>query len=272
MAEPPPIPYCGAPPVPHELWSRWNLDPVLIAALALALAGYLWAARRTDLPTWRRSVFVAGWATASLALVSPLCPLSVALFSARVGQHMILTAVAAPLLALGRPGRALAALLPGGDRPALPGYGGPFTAAVAFACALWFWHAPGPYGLTFQSTAAYWLMHLTLFGSALWLWGETLHDAQARLAGLALAVALTTLQMGLLGAVLTFAPRPLYGPHVLATLAWGLSPLDDQQLGGAIMWAPAGVIFVAGLVGGLAMLMRPPERRPLPAPIPEAAR
>jgi putative membrane protein len=51
--------------------------------------------------------------------------------------------------------------------------------------------------------------------------------------------------MSLLGALLTFAPHPLFAPHALTTEPWGLTPLADQQLGGAIMWGPGGLLFLA---------------------------
>lgn len=106
--------YCGSPPDPASLWSRWNLDPLLLIALAAVVLGYGLLARgdasgRGVGAPWRRACFLAGWLVGSAALISPLCPLSVSLFSARVGQHMILEMIAAPLIALGWPGHFLAA-------------------------------------------------------------------------------------------------------------------------------------------------------------------
>ena len=186
------------------------------------------------------------------------------LFSARIAQHMMLTTVAAPLIALGRPGVipkiVLQWLWPQpvqrsfrspADRPLL--------AASVFAAALWAWHAPGPYTATFGSSAVYWLMHLTLFGSAFWLWLALLDGAEEHLAGFALAGFLTSAQMGLLSAIITFAGRPLYAPHLLTAAAWGLSPLQDQALGGVLMWVPAGVIFAGALVAAFFRAMRRAE-------------
>ena len=243
---PPPTdyaPYCGAPPGPAALAGRWNLDPMLLIALALLAGGYaLWSRRWTGRHHPPRRAFYAGWAVAALCLVSPLCALSVSLFSARVGQHMILAAVAAPLVALGLP------------RQRVLG-GGAWIATGLFAAALWFWHAPAPYRATFDGPGVYWLMHITLFGAALWLWAEVLAARTGRLGDAFVALGVTGLQMGVLGAVLTFAPRPLYGVHALTTAAWGLAPLQDQQLGGVIMWVPGGVIVVAALVLTLAWAM-----------------
>ena len=224
----PPVPYCGPPPAPQDLALRWNLDPVLIAALLALLGLYLWSAR-AQWRSGRTAAFCAGWAVGALALISPLCALSVSLFGARIGQHMLLTLIAAPLLA-------------GGLRPAR-GPRHPLAAALAFLLLLWFWHAPAPYAATFGSTAVYWAMHLSLIGSAVWLWHDLLTGppAFARLG----AAAISMLQMGFLGALLTLAPHALYGPHQLTTAAWGLTPLQDQQLGGALMWAPGGLAFLA---------------------------
>ena len=245
-------PYCGAPPTPANLAARWNLDPVLITCLFLLAGAYLVGARRS-LPLWRRGAFMAGWLLASLALVSPLCALSVALFSARVGQHMVLTTLAAPLLALGAPDRVL------GRRA-----GASVMAAGAYAAALWYWHAPGPYATTFESVIVYWTMHLTTIAAAVWLWTALINEAGERLAACAGAILLTTVQMGLLGALITFARAPLYWPHAFTTTPFGLSPLEDQQLGGVLMWVPAGLIFVVGLCLAFGEAMRRAEARSQP--------
>ena len=252
----PVIPYCGTPPTPAELLGRWNLDPVLLGALAGVAALYALGARRGGLAKSAQGWFYAGWSLTALALVSPLCPLSVALFAARVGQHMILTLICAPLTALGRPLDALAALVLRRPRAITQG-AGPTTllAAGLFAVLLWYWHAPEPYAATFNSTLTYWLMHVTVFGSAFWLWTALLARLGAR-SGRALAAGLfSTVQMGLLGALITFAPRPLYTPHLVTAQLWGLTPLQDQQLGGALMWAPGCVAFLAAALAELWALL-----------------
>ena len=221
----PTIPYCGLPPAPGALETRWNGDPVLIAVLLML--GVLIFVRS---PHASRPRTMAGWAVAVLALLSPLCALSVSLFSARVGQHMILLLIAAPLLA--------AALPVGGAGRTV------WQATAAFFVALWFWHMPVPYEATLTSTPVYWTMHISLFGTAIWLWRELLmhaprHGFQALLAG-----TVTSLQMSLLGAVLTLAGHAMFRPHYLTTQVWGFSPLADQQLGGVLMWVPGSVLFL----------------------------
>ena len=238
-------PYCGAPPTEAGLWARWNLDPILILALVIGGVAYFMLTRRNGapVPARRKGFFYAGWSLAMLALISPLCALSVSLFSARIGQHVLLETVAAPLMALGLTSRrrtSSCALL----------------AAAAFASALVFWHAPRPYVATFDSTLVYWTMHLTLFGSALWFWREVLGAPPARTATTLAATLVVSLSMALVGAVILFAPEPLYAPHILTAGAWGLSPLADQQLGAVIMWVPAGLIFVISVMASLTAVLR----------------
>ena len=132
------LPYCGAPPDPGELLSRFNLDPVLMVILAALAVAHLINTSTVRL----RAAAACGWAIAAVALLSPLCALSVSLFSARVGQHMVLVLVAAPLMALA---------LPVARRRAAGDCG---SSGIAFFVALWIWHMPVPYDATFSSTAS----------------------------------------------------------------------------------------------------------------------
>jgi putative membrane protein len=244
------VPYCGIPPVPGHL--TWNLDPVLIAILVAVPALYAVGAHGQPSDMQRRSCFYFGWAILAAALVSPLCNLSVALFSARVARHMLLTLVAAPLIVLGQPGRILLPMLSKHASLRLPQvHGGvlPIAATAGFAVALWTWHLPGSYDATLRSDLIYWSMHVTTLGSALLLW----HALFDRVGGLSSALLIgfgTTVQMSLLSALLTLAPRPLFVSHFGTTWSWGLSPLEDQQLGGVIMWTLGGTLFT--LIGVLA--------------------
>lgn len=237
----PGTPYCGTPPAPGGV--AWNLDPVLGAVL---LAGLLLAWRSAG----DRRLLLAGWAVLAAALLSPLCNLSVALFSARVGQHVLLLTVAAPLLALGLGARRM------------PGPATMAAAAGAFALALWAWHLPGPYALTFRSDLAYWAMQASLVATATWLWHALLRGAAARPDATLFVGLATAAQMGALGALLTFAPRPLFLPHALTTLPWGLTPLEDQQLGGLLMWVPGGLAFALVALPALALALRADAAKP----------
>lgn len=232
---PPTIPYCGLPVLPGELLTRFNLDPLLLASLALAACLQV----RFATATRTRAVAACGWIVAAVAFVSPLCALSVSLFSARVGQHMLLVLIAAPLIALGGTAAPQAA---GSSVNQLR------LSGLLFFAALWFWHMPVPYDATFASTIVYWAMHLSLFGTAIVLWRQLLlhirqHTGEALVVG-----ALSSMQMGLLGSVLTFASHPLFVWHLTTTQPWGLTPLQDQQLGGVLMWVPGIVLFLFAFV------------------------
>lgn len=222
------IAYCGTPPDPSTLASRFNLDPLLIVILGgVALLHFGWCRARAQ-PGYSPLI---GWAIAAAALISPLCALSVSLFSARVAQHMILILIAAPLIATGLPRTAKQSR-------------GLWPAAVLFLVALWGWHMPAPYDATLRSTPLYWVMHISLFGTGLWLWHELIgHDAYDAPGALTAGFA-TSMQMSLLGALLTLGNRAWFVVHYLTTQIWGLSPLADQQLGGAIMWVPGIALFL----------------------------
>jgi putative membrane protein len=206
--------YCGPAPIPADLLSRWNFEPW---ALAIMVALALWAGRNRP--------GAAAISVLAFAFLSPLCALSSALFSARVVHHVLLVAVAAPLFALSRPARTTT------------GVGLPFLQATA---ALWLWHAPVAYDAAQGHMAVFWTMQATLFGSAYLFWRAVFSQPGGSGAGW---VFLAYLAMGLLGAILTLAPNAVYATHATAPLLWGLSPLSDQQLGGLVMWMPAGLPF-----------------------------
>lgn len=212
------LPYCGGPPLPADLWARWNFDPFLIAGLfAIILIGRAIGSRMTPL--------VAGVGMLAIVFVSPLCALASSLFAMRVTHHVVLTGLAAPLLAAAFP----------------HGRGSVAAWTAGHAIVFWLWHAPAAYAYALASDGAYWVMQATLLGSAVGLWRAVGGASRATAVAGLLA---TMVQMGLLGALLTFTTVPLYAWHALSTQAWGLSPLADQQLAGLIMWVVGGAIYL----------------------------
>ena len=117
-----------------------------------------------------------------------------------------------------------------------------WVATLVFAAIFWIWHSPVFYDETLRSNVVYWLMHATTVAAALALW-MAVFSSSAPLAFLILFV--TGVQMSLLGALLTFAAVPLFSVHEFTTAAWGLTWLEDQQLGGLLMWVPAGLLLTA---------------------------
>jgi putative membrane protein len=218
-------PYCGAAPVPADLLGNWNLDPVLLAGLSAA-ALLWWPRRHADRRGSR--AFAWAWLVAVILFVSPLCAATSALFTFRTVHHLAVTTVLAPLLALAL-----------GRARMLPGSLALWT--LLHAIAVWAWHAPSLYGQALSNDLLYWVMQASLLGSAVGFW-SAVRRAEA-IAGVAALLA-TMVQMGLLGALLTFGGTPLYVPHFATTSAWGLTPLADQQLSGLIMWAPGAGLYL----------------------------
>jgi putative membrane protein len=238
--------YCGPPPDPADLMARWNFDPVLLVGLGL-VAVFGWSMLR-DADRLRRTAFIGAWSLAFILFVSPICALTVSLFSARVGHHVALTMLVAPMLAYALP-------MPKTERFGLA------PALALSTIALWGWHTPVAYTAAFTHPAIYWLMQLSLLASFTWLWLGLLRS-RAPLAA-ALVALLGAIQMGLLGALLVFAPSPLYLPHLLTTEAFGMSPLNDQQMAGVIMWVPANLPLMAVLIWRLLALVSP-QAKPVP--------
>ena len=220
--------------MPSALWTNWNLDPpLLMALLALLLAVAL-----SSPPTRSTHLALTGAMIAlAVAFISPLCALATALFSARVAHHVLMIAVAAPLLALAA------------TRWRLPARAPLAVIVLVHTLAVWLWHAPAPYAWATSGTASYWLMEISLLLSAFWLWSEILTPSARPAASLS-ALFATVVQMGLLGAILTFARVPLYNLHAGVTAPFGLTQLEDQQLAGLIMWVPAAVpyLIAAGFI------------------------
>lgn len=220
------LPYCGTAPVPADLLGRWNLDPLLLLGLA-AGTWLLWRTSETDA---QRRLNVAALVLGLFLFVSPFCALSSALFSARVTHHVLLAAVLAPLLVYALPE----------ERSRWPGSLASWTAMQA--ATFWAWHAPGLYAEALSSDLLYWIMQLTITGSAVGFWAAV---RRATSLSAVAALLVSTVQMGLLGALITFAGNPLYAPHFFTTEPWGLSALADQQVAGLIMWAPSAGLYLA---------------------------
>ncbi len=229
------IAYCGPPPGAAELIGRWNFDPWLLLAFVAASIAWRLSARGRSLADTR--AFTGAMIVLAIAFISPLCAATAALFSARVVHHVLLVAVAAPLLAL--------AGVCGGKGSASNPVALPLVIAMGIFYA---WHAPPLYAAALKAPAVYWLMQASLLASAAWFWACVFRPATPPATAL-LAILATAASMGLLGALLTFAPQPLYVAHLVAPYAFGLTPLDDQRLAGLIMWVPALVpyLVLAGL-------------------------
>jgi putative membrane protein len=276
-----------APHGPDDLWHSWQADPLVTIPLVASSLLFI-------LGTWRLRgdlgrllpgfglpqilCFAGGIAVLALALLSPLEGLSESLLSAHMVQHILLIAVAPPLLVLGKPEVAWLWALPERLRRGLA-RNGPMRAVFAFLspCArpipaamihmatLWIWHSPMLFDAAVASDRLHWLEHVLFFGTALLFWRGVIKARSGREGAAAALIAcfVTLLQSGLLSALLSFAREALY--HTPETADGGLSALEDQQLAGAIMSLPmCGIYLVAGLVMALRLVTPPGRERRKP--------
>jgi putative membrane protein len=284
----------------HELVRMWGLEPAVVIPLILSAWLYargvarLWGEAGPGRGVRRREAacFAGGWFTLVVALVSPLHPWGSVLFSAHMTQHELLMLVAAPLLVLGRPLVAsLKALPPGWARRAVRlgrvpwwrrtwrGLTNPFVAWAVHAVVLWVWHLPVLFQATLDDEWIHAIQHLSFLASALLFWWAVMEGPQ-RSSGYGMAVLYmftTALHSGLLGAIITLASSVWYPAYRSTTHHWGLTPLEDQQLGGLIMWIPACAVYIVAGLAALAAWMRDSERRvqrweDRSSPVPEPAR
>ncbi|GII94537.1 cytochrome c oxidase assembly protein [Sinosporangium siamense] len=265
-----------------------GLEPATLltaAGLVLAGGGYLAGLRvlaggdqntvrqgARRLGTHRAYAFACGMLAVAVALLPPFEPIADQRFSTHMVQHMLLIAVAAPLLALGaaevviplalpvRARRRLAALTHASRTlPLLRLLWLPVTAWLAHLAVLWFWHLPGPYDLALKSDPVHALEHLTFLAGA-WLlwWHVTTPTARKLSAPVALLyMFVTAVPSAALGAVLTLAPTPLFPVQAGAAARSGVDPLADQQLAGLVMWVPADVVYLISFVILFLLWMRP---------------
>ena len=234
----------------------------LAAVLSGALLYAAGAARRgrTVASTGRVTAFALACGALGVALLSPLERWADSLFWAHMIQHQLLMVVAAPLLAVSRPVSVSLGVLPSAGRRGMARWwrasrldrlrsliARPSIAALAFGIVLWTWHMPALYQAALDNETVHMIEHASFFGAGVLFWSTLLRRRAD--AGLATVYLFTTAaHAGLLGVLLTLAGRPWY-PSQTGAEAWGLTPLEDQQVAGLVMWVPSGLTFaVAGLV------------------------
>ncbi len=262
----------GKPHNWHDLWRSWAWEPAVLVSLALSAFLYwrgvrlLWreASAGRGIKRWEAACFAGGWLALFVALVSPLHPWGRVLFSAHMTQHEVLMLVAAPLFVLSRPLLPFLWALPMSWARVVGNWGkikvvqamwrgltNPLAAWAIHAVALWMWHVPALFNATINSELVHTLQHLSFFLSALLFWWALIHGPQGIMGygAATLYMFTTSIHSGILGALITFATSIWYPAYRTTTQSWGLTPLEDQQLGGLIMWIPAGLVYIiAGLM------------------------
>jgi putative membrane protein len=204
--------------------------------------------------------FALGWAALAASLLPPIDGWADRSFAVHMVQHELLMVVAAPLIVLGRPletwtwavslpvrrffaGAIKASAVQAVGQLAMQSLG----AWVLHAVALWAWHLPVLFQAALHDPLVHILQHACFFGSALAYWWSVFGRSRTPKGSAIASLFTTMLHTSALGALLTFAPSPWYAAD--AARAFGLSVLEDQQLGGLIMWVPGGMAYmIAGLL------------------------
>jgi putative membrane protein len=249
----------------------WSWEPSIVLPLVVLCGVYtVGVFRRGSIPLlrWRHASFYVGWLTLALALVSPIHELGEQLFSVHMLQHEILILVSAPLISAAHPGATMLWAFAPGHRVNLGGWvhaverstpiaflTRPLVAWLLEASALWIWHIPALYQATLTSDWIHAAQHLSFFVTAVLFWSALYGVGRSAMSygAATFYVFGTAAHCSALGALLTFSTILWYPVYQQTTQSWGLSPLQDQQLGGVIMWVPSGLVFV---VIGLALFAK----------------
>jgi putative membrane protein len=243
----------------------WTISPEVIIPLAMALALYLaglWRMRRRSragrAALERRAwLFLAGWTTLAGALVSPLHAAGEASFTMHMIEHELIMLVAAVLLVLGRPGPVLLWGLPRSLRQLAGSVARwqvwreltrPITATALQAASLVIWHMPALFDRALDSEAWHVAQHLSFIVTALLFWWAMLPRVPSQADRLTAAICLfvTSMVGGGLGALMALDNSPWYSGYArMGMTPFGLTPAEDQQLAGLIMWVPGGLFHLA---------------------------
>lgn len=250
-------------------FSPWDLGVLLLLIVvgSLYFFGAIRLARRAHVTSpasparntlCEPIAFAIGWGTLVLSSLPPLDSLSIQFLSVHMIQHELMMLVGAPLVIFGRPLQRCVAGLPAAlkrsaarllqGRPISSTWHvltAPLVACTLHGLAIWVWHMPALYDAAVGNEGIHALQHAMFVGTSALFWWGMLYGRYGR-AGYGAAVFyvfLTVVHTGILGAMVTFAPTPLYPIYAAPAAAHGIDPLVDQQRAGLLMWIPAGLVM-----------------------------
>lgn len=230
----------------------WSIDPGVIATVAVVSGAYAIRARtlrRRERPVakWRQLSFYLGMSLVLAALISPIDTIGEErVFYVHMVQHLMLGDLGALAIVLGLSGPVLRPIL------ALPYFGhlrvlgNPVVALPLWATAFYAWHVPVLYQSALAHPAVHVLEHLCFLWTGIFMWAAVLEPLPGPAWFGNGAKAAYVLAVRALGAVLAtifiWAEHPLYPDYAPGERLWGISPLTDQTIGGAIMFTEGGLI------------------------------
>lgn len=264
--------------VAHAEAPGWTLDPWIVVPLLVVAVLFAGGWRRLRARSVRGGnrllhrvrFFATGWLVLAVALVSPLHQAGERSFAAHMFEHELIMLLAAPLLVLSEP---LAILLWAFPASARRGIGtaaktrfvqgawrrlsDPITATLLQAAVLWLWHAPAFFDLALAHEGWHAAQHLSFLVSALLFWTAMLSRRTAPGVA-ALCLVTTSIVSGALGALMAFANGPWYAGYArLGMTPFGLTPAEDQQLAGLLMWVPGGLVHAGAALVVMHRLLKP---------------
>jgi putative membrane protein len=270
-----------------NLWAAWNQNP--LPSLILFFFAYLyvnglsrWPNPSRPINGWQKASFFTGLLLVFVALQSPIDPLSDHQFFVHQIQHLILRMGAPLLILLGAP---LTPMLRGLPQWALQGvvrpvvrdrtvrrgyeiFNNPILTILLFMAALYLWQVPALHNLSVRNPYIHEVMHFTMLITGLRFWWMVLdsppHRAPLHYGLRVLYLGLIVIPNTLLGAIVTFHTTLLYNAYYDFPQPLNMTPLADQQLGGALLWVVGDMMSV--VAAGIVMIFwyqREQEKEPV---------
>ena len=269
------------PPSVTSLLLGWTFEPLPTLGILVALVWWSWAVRRVNaahpakpVPRIRTVAFVGGMAAIALALLSGIDRYDTTLFSVHMTQHVLLTLVAAPLIALSGPVTLLLRVASPETRrrvilPVLHAritrvLAFPVVAWILFAGVMWVSHFSALFDAALEDPLIHDVEHALYLGSALLFWwpAAAVDPAPWRMTHPVrlLYVFLQMTQNTFLSVVILNAQTVLYPHYATVQRAWGPTPLEDQGMAAALMWVAGDLLFLAAIFAILTGWSRSEDR------------
>ena len=269
----------------QSIWERWNFDPELVIPVVLLTALYLrglrtWRDRSREHPHWRTACYLLGMALLLASVESPLDAAAEHHFSMHMIQHEIIMMFVAPLILLGAPTTPVLRGIPRGvrrrvvrpiarRREAWLAYRlvtHPVLALGAFTAVIGLWHfAPGWYDAAIRDDFVHDVQHFSFMLIGVLIWWNVIDPKPLRsrlgYVGRMGFLVVASTPKSFLGAIIVFAEEPLYEFWFDVEPLLDLTPLEDQDLGGLLMWVPSQMMFLLALGLVFAVWARKSEER-----------
>lgn len=274
-------------PTLNVLLLSWAWRPEILLTLGLAAVVHLLGRWRLEqrgstklVRPWRSVAYLSGLVVLGIALMSPIDVLSGQFFYMHMIQHLLLVMIAPPLLLVADPmpvtmwGLPSALRLEAGRwlrpgatfRKVLRTLTAPGLVWLYFVAALVGWHDANAYDATLRYGLIHDLEHLTFFGTAMLFWwhviGAAPHIHRRLSLGVRVGYVLSVVPAtALTGIAIAFASEPIYTYYTMVPRLGAMTVLQDQMLGGVIMWIPGSMMYIFAALILIAKLVRVEESR-----------